>query len=82
MARSLTNSTGFSTNSVMIPSPSSFTTPKARGSSTLFTQITPSHVVSSFMSARNSVSAKAMITRPFRAGAAHRMAWAVPNASA
>ena len=59
----------------------SFTTPNIRGSSILFTQIIPSLFSSMVKSARNSVSAKAIMTFPFNASFAHNIACAVPNGS-
>ena len=70
IARSETNFCGFSTKSVMIPS-FNFTTPKAVGSSTFFTQIAPSVFASKVKSALNKVSAKATTQGPFKDSLAH-----------
>ena len=74
MAKSETNSWGFSTKSVITPSALIFTTPKGRGSSTFCTQITPSRFLSSSKSALKRVSAKATIVEPTKESPAHKMA--------
>ena len=81
MAKSETNSVGFSTKSVMMLFSSNFTTPKELGLATLCTQITPSFDLSRLNWVRNRVSAKATITSPLRHSRAQSMAWPVPSAT-
>ena len=74
MAKSDTNSTGFSTKSVMMLFSLNLITPNEEGLATLCTQITPSFDLSRLKLVRKSVSAKATITSPLRHSLAQRMA--------